>query len=177
MEIQESTDKKLCECGCGQEVVSHNKQRYRRLAARFCFAHRKSKRTEFRKAGERPCACGCGEIVSGFTQENVLRIFVNGHNTRLRIAENHPLWHGGRMMHKGYVLVRCDGHPRASLHGSYVYEHILVMERHLNACVLPWTHIHHKNENRSDNRIENLLMTNQKEHMKIHAELRRKREG
>ncbi len=56
----------------------------------------------------------------------------------------------------GYVRVSgCQDHHRAG-RGGFVYEHILVMEAHLNRAIKPPEQIHHINGNRADNRVENL---------------------
>lgn len=72
----------------------------------------------------------------------------------------------------GYVRVSCPGHPRAN-RTDHVYEHILVMEAHLGRPVVFAEHIHHKNEDRSDNRISNLEILTPTEHLKRHDGFKR----
>lgn len=70
--------------------------------------------------------------------------------------ERHASWRGGRVVDKsGYILIHCREHPAASKSG-YVREHRLVMEQHLGRYLLPGEVVHHKNDIRDDNRIENL---------------------
>lgn len=68
----------------------------------------------------------------------------------------------------GYILVLKPDHPYAQKRG-YVPEHRLVMEKHLGRYLSSQEEIHHINEIRDDNRIENLkLCSNRKEHSKYH---------
>ncbi len=85
----------------------------------------------------------------------------------------HPNWHGGRSLNdKGYVLIFMPDYPRAYC-GRYVYEHRLIMERHLNRALLPHEIVHHINGKRDDNRIENLILFSScSEHQKHHAAAR-----
>lgn len=77
-------------------------------------------------------------------------------------------WNGGIRKHKGYVYLLKKDHPSGDRDG-YVLEHRYVMEQFLGRFLDSKEVIHHKNENRSDNRIENLhLVSSQGEHMKIH---------
>lgn len=79
----------------------------------------------------------------------------------------------GRIIDKdGYVrLSGYQNHPR-SWSGGLVYEHLIVMEKHLGHVVPKNMDVHHKNRNRSDNRIENLELITVSEH---HIEHKRHR--
>ena len=72
-------------------------------------------------------------------------------------------WRGGRSIHSsGYILIHQPEHPRARTNG-YVFEHILVWEKH-NGQIPLGHHIHHINGDKQDNRIENLKSMPSREH-------------
>lgn len=81
-------------------------------------------------------------------------------------GENHPSWKGGTTIDKdGYILEKCRKHPHANVAG-YVRQHRLVMERHLGRILDPREVVHHKNDDKQDNRIENLeVFSNNADHL------------
>jgi len=84
------------------------------------------------------------------------------------IGENAPRWKGGRTRHKdGYIYISSPNHPYRDHHG-YVFEHRLVMEKEINRHLMPEEHIHHLNGIKDDNRIENLKIVTNSEHLKLH---------
>lgn len=83
-------------------------------------------------------------------------------------GENHPLWKGGRKYSNGYILVYSPTHPHSNCR-NYVFEHRLVMEKHLGHYLRPEEVVHHENGINNDNHLENLLLfTSQGEHLKYH---------
>ena len=85
-----------------------------------------------------------------------------------RFGINSPGWKGGKYIdYKGYVRIYSPTHPFNNK--KYVLEHRLVMEQHIGRYMNPEEIIHHINEIRTDNRIDNLmLLPNKKAHMAIH---------
>ena len=82
---------------------------------------------------------------------------------------DNPNFTGGKYIDdKGYVRVLRTDHPYTN-HG-YVYEHRLVVEKFFGRFLEPWESVHHVNEVKVDNRLENLFLTTRKEHAALHAE-------
>ena len=85
------------------------------------------------------------------------------------VGNSSPSYRTGKKITKaGYVLILKPEHPR-KVGGSYVYEHILVMEGHLGRFLEKNEVVHQKNGVKTDNRVENLQIVTPQEHRKIHT--------
>ena len=90
-------------------------------------------------------------------------------NSRRHTTENHWNWKGGRNLHdEGYVTIVLSPddpyYPMARKQLHQVYEHRLVMAKHLGRFLEKDEIVHHLNGIRDDNRIENLFLTTRARH-------------
>jgi len=76
---------------------------------------------------------------------------------------------GRRETKKGYIDIKVhpDDFYFAMACRGYVPEHRLVMARNLGRCLHPWEIIHHRNGDKTDNRLENLQLTLAPNHNQI----------
>jgi hypothetical protein len=77
---------------------------------------------------------------------------------------------GGIIYRRGYRLILTPNHPRVKNNSKkYVEEAVLVMEKHLKRYLTLQEIVHHINQKKDDNRIENLkLFKSNSEHTKFH---------
>lgn len=87
---------------------------------------------------------------------------------KIREAVHKANWKGGR-------LIDADGYVRLHIYdkkdpykGKQVYEHRLVMEKHLGRMLEPGEEIHHLDFNKQNNAITNLVIVSHYEHMRLH---------
>ena len=82
-------------------------------------------------------------------------------------------WKGGRSdtLSRKYIYIRIyDDNPffcmavHAKRGGGEILEHRLIMARYLNRVLTPQEHVHHKNGDKKDNRLENLELISQNNH-------------
>lgn len=90
--------------------------------------------------------------------------------------ERHPYWKGGRVeTERGYIKIRLSPddffYPMTHSAGrkGYVFEHRLVMARHLGRCLQPYEVVHHKDGDKTNNRIPNLELNTKNTHASDHA--------
>lgn len=88
-------------------------------------------------------------------------------------------WKGGRRISvEGYIVLTLQpNHPyfcMANQTNGRVYEHRLVMAEHIGKPLPLGSVVHHEDENKTHNDIENLrLLKNRSEHNRIHARNRK----
>jgi hypothetical protein len=81
---------------------------------------------------------------------------------------NRNNWRGGIFTdYRGYVRIFTKTHPYRGKN-NYVSQHRLVMEAHIGRYLEHKEQVHHINNIRNDNRIENLKIVTCSEHNKIH---------
>lgn len=90
----------------------------------------------------------------------------------------HYRWNAGRMLSDdGYVKVRVGAeHPLADPNG-YAYEHLVVWCASGRARPGEGETLHHRNEDKTDNRIGNLELLTRGEHNSLHIQERGRREN
>ena len=87
-------------------------------------------------------------------------------------GKNAPNWKTGYEKHVGgYLWVYCPEHPNN--HRNKIAVHRLVMEKHIKRYLTSVEVVHHKNGNKTDNRIENLELHTMSSHMKLHNKQRK----
>jgi len=81
-------------------------------------------------------------------------------------GEASPKWQGGvRLRKDGYIEQYAAEHPAGA--SGYVLQHRLVMEAHLCRYLGTDEHVHHLNDIKTDNRLENLQLLSASEHTRI----------
>ncbi|MDN5846345.1 MAG: HNH endonuclease [Candidatus Nitrosocosmicus sp.] len=109
------------------------------------------------------CDCGCGTLIPIRDIRGRSRRFVDGHFNR---GERCNFWKGGKIINSdGYVEIYSPDHHKATKSRPYVKEHVDVMEKHIGRYLRKGEEVHHINEDKLDNRIQNLQLMSRSEHL------------
>lgn len=80
---------------------------------------------------------------------------------RTRLGKSNPNWKGGKSINSsGYVVIRIDGKKKL--------EHVHLMEKKIGRRLSRNEVVHHKNDDKTDNRLQNLELLTISAHMKLH---------
>lgn len=138
-------------------------------------------RAAIKNAEGKACSVeGCGRVTiakrlcSGHYQRLTLYGDVQAHRAiEDKSGGLNPKWSGGECrMSDGRVLIFSPNHPNPGVSGKYVLRYRLVMEKHIGRYLTKTEVIHHKNGDCTDDRLENLEITNASEHAKMHGILK-----
>lgn len=92
-----------------------------------------------------------------------------------RFNTNNQNWAGGKCMSGGYVKIRDPLNVMRDARG-YVWEHRLVMAKHIGRPLHRTEVVHHIDENKLNNDISNLMLfSSQAEHIRHHRLMNDKR--
>lgn len=145
-----------------------------RYCSRACIPHprRKARPTEIKVCPVCGGEFGCrdDQIPSQFERQVHCSVDCGRRARFLRDQREHPTrLTSDRRYRLRFVSGRVDAPSRTSQAGAWILEHRLVMEEHLGRPLAADEHVHHRNENGLDNRLENLEVLSQSEHMRLHA--------
>ena len=74
---------------------------------------------------------------------------------------------GRKRTPSGYIALCIKEHPYSDVQG-YIFEHRVMMEKEIGRYLKPNEVVHHKNEIKHDNRLENLELMTHGEHTTLH---------
>lgn len=116
--------------------------------------------------------CGAKHLAKGFCKIHYSRFKRHGSTDKPKrpdiTGQKNPHWRGGKTVAvDGRVLVYSPLHPHPNWK-NYVYRYRLVMEKHLGRILLPSELVHHKNGDPTDDRLENLELSDAANHARLH---------
>lgn len=87
------------------------------------------------------------------------------------MEKSHSWKKGSYVTSGGYIKIKVTPDDQFIIMADshrYIFEHRYVMAKHLDRPLARYEIVHHKNNNRSDNRIENLILLPNRKHGKRH---------
>lgn len=172
----------LCECGCGQKIPrTKHRRTYKRFLkghqyrvgyqrGPFSAEHRKRLSTAQKRRFKLSPTWSKGHTKRthpGLAKQSA-KVTGSGNPMFGRVLDKHPSWKGGFTIARGYRRVKSADHPRAK--SGYVFEHILVAEKHLGRRLRKHEEVHHiQGDRKSLNDWSNLaVLPNCSEHRRAH---------
>jgi hypothetical protein len=157
-----------CGCGCCETPAPDSRGRPRKFQQGHGMNHVKATPLKL-------CQCGCRKYLHNPRYHKYLM----GHNRRGRRSpreeydnrrgSNNYNWKGGRPISStGYKIWADKSDPNAYNKQGHRYEHRIVMARYLGRPLMSNEIVHHVNEDKLDNRIENLKLMTKGEHNSLH---------
>jgi len=105
----------------------------------------------------------------GISQSSVSHILKknNIESNYLRNGKNNSNWKGGIRYDRNRKTIYSPNHPNCNAKG-YCYEYVLIMEEYLGRFLKKGEIVHHINGDITDNRLDNLQVMTQSEHVNVH---------
>jgi hypothetical protein len=90
-------------------------------------------------------------------------------------GKNNPRYKNGKTIdHYGYIWIKAPVDWQTAVSGGRIREHRYIVEKDLGRYLTQAEEVHHINQNKQDNRIENLMVLSKREHAILHQELNRR---
>jgi hypothetical protein len=154
----------ICKCGCGKQLI--NITGTNGLLRKYIYKHHKNKKIIPNEIVY--CACGCKRITNLY--KGRYKKYIHGHNS---IGSNNPAFKGGRSVDR-YIKLYMPWHSNSNKKGQ-IYEHMFILSKYLKRPLEKGEEVHHINENKHDNRIENLQLILHSEHTRLHTKGRKRK--
>jgi endogenous inhibitor of DNA gyrase (YacG/DUF329 family) len=168
---------KLCECGCGQETKVASKTATSRgwikgQPLRFINGHNTIIREYEQNKIEKSCSY-CGKLFEVWPNRDETAKFCSISCKTANTNKEKARKYGELTTNNGRLKIKLPDHPYCDNSG-YVFFHRHVVEAHLGYFLDPKVYaVHHIDENKSNNKLSNLVAIRHSAHMRLHA-LKRK---
>ena len=107
----------------------------------------------------------CGGLCGKTSRRSYCIKCFSKHNAEFRdyssvTGENNHMWKGGRYLSQGYWML--------SIKGKTIIEHVHIIETEIGRKLTKDECVHHIDMDKSNNERNNLMLTNRKEHVRLH---------